>query len=334
MKKKLLIFPFNRESEPLVHCGKFLADYEMEALVSFSGSGLVGRTVQTEERTYNITDNFSESLLHCDAVLISDVWHETSFSETVLPKIEEAIMGGKEVICSNAFFSLCAESLKHYKNVGRLTVLSEPGPNIDAVMTSKITSPVLYVVGVAQNTGKFETELLLKNEFEKAGYKVSLIASRPEAGMFGSAAFPGYMLDGSIPESDRIHSFSSMVKQVEIRERPDLIIVGIPGAIFPYSYKYAEDYGILGMMINYAVPPDAAVLCALCPVEEDSSMYFVGTDRLFKHHFGVDVAYHFVSRYTFDFSSVETQKKYEYLIIDNRFDTYEHILECLQELNS
>ena len=51
MKKKLLIFPFNRESEPLVHCGKFLADYEMEALVSFSGSGLVAGTTVSPTRS-------------------------------------------------------------------------------------------------------------------------------------------------------------------------------------------------------------------------------------------------------------------------------------------
>ena len=319
MKKKLLIFPFNRESEPLFFCNKHLRDYEVGALVSFSGSGLVGRIYRTGEVAYKVTDEFSKSIEICDALFVSAVWHETDFLLTILPKIEEAVKLGKEVICTQSLFISQKENLVHYSHAGCLKILPEASLNAEAVMTSQITTPVLYVVGVAQNTGKFETEILLKSKFEEEGYKVALLASRPEASLFGSSAFPSYMLDGSIHESDRIYSFSSMVKQIEIHERPDLIIVGIPGTVVPYSYRYAEDYGILGMLINYAVPPDAAVLCTLCPVEDDTRTYFTGTDELFKQRFGVDISYHFVSGYTFDFASVETQKKYEYLSLTDKY---------------
>lgn len=317
--KKLLIFPFNRETEPIVHSQSHLKTHTITGLVAFPGSGLVGHYYYADRQKIGVSCDFSEALQDCDAVLISDIWYEIDFQTLVLPKIMQAIGKGKMVFCSQAVFNKNRKKLSELLEASALAVLPEPTQSTGEPLTARIDIPVVYIAGMGQNTGKFLTEILLQNELREAGYKTSLIASRPEASLFGATAFPSYMFDGSISDAERIYSFSRLVKQIELQEHPELILIGLPGAAFPYSYKYTEDFGTVSLLVKYAAPPDAAILCGLCPVEEDSHLYFSGMDSLFEGRFGVKPIYHFISRYTFDFAAAENRKKYEYLRLPDKF---------------
>jgi peptide maturation system protein (TIGR04066 family) len=123
----------------------------------------------------------------------------------------------------------------------------------------KLNSPTTLILGQGPNSGKFETQMGLRKELLQRGFKISQIGTRPYCELFGFHSFPAFMLNKELDETEKIISFNHFIKNIEEEEKPDLIIVGIPGGIMPVVDKIHNNYGILHVEVASALEPDALI---------------------------------------------------------------------------
>jgi peptide maturation system protein (TIGR04066 family) len=81
--------------------------------------------------------------------------------------------------------------------------------------------------------------------------------------------------------------FNHHVKQLEKEEKPDVIIIGIPGGILPFDRKFHNRFGILPFLISQAVEPDAAVFSSV--YEDWKEKYFTELALTIQYRFGFQV---------------------------------------------
>lgn len=107
----------------------------------------------------------------------------------------------------------------------------------------KFETPVIFVTGLNERTNKKFIQLELQRYFSKE-YTVSLILSSGKAELFGDHSYPQFMFSKDISEAAKIILFNRYVKKIEQDEKPDIIVIGIPGSVFPYNFEVNNYFGI------------------------------------------------------------------------------------------
>lgn len=127
----------------------------------------------------------------------------------------------------------------------------------------RIETPIVLVCGLLESTGKLKFLLNLKKIVEKEGYKISAIGTRDYCEMLDMYSFPKFMTN-KIREVDKIVAFNNYVRHIEYIDKPDLILIGIPGGVNTYSQEIFSDFGMMACEVLRAVKPDCSVLCTPC----------------------------------------------------------------------
>lgn len=70
---------------------------------------------------------------------------------------------------------------------------------------------------------------------------------------------PRYIYDDQGSNKEKIVKFNHYIKQIEIIENPDLIVVGIPGNLVEISKKVIGDFGSSAYIISKSVRPDYVI---------------------------------------------------------------------------
>lgn len=102
-------------------------------------------------------------------------------------------------------------------------------------------------------------QLALRKRLLDNDYKVSVIGSKPYSSLFGFHSFPFFMNE-NMDNTQKIILFRKYVKYVEMIEQPDLIIIGIPGAIMAINKKHHFDFGVTAYMVSQAVTGDYVIM--------------------------------------------------------------------------
>jgi peptide maturation system protein (TIGR04066 family) len=162
-----------------------------------------------------------------------------------------------------------------------------------------ITAPIISVSGPGENTDKFLTQLLLKEYLEKKNYKVSLISSRVNSCLLkGVYSFPHFMSYDDMSAERKIILYNRMVKKIEKETNPDIIIVGIPGSIFP-SYKInARNFELGPYTVFKAIKPFYSVMCLYG--NHVSYDYLDELRQTMKYKYGTDVDFYYRSSTAMD----------------------------------
>ena len=84
--------------------------------------------------------------------------------------------------------------------------------------------------------------MFLKTYLNNLDYKVCVVSSRTNAELFGIHSFPEFMLQHNLDESSKIINFNHYIKELEVSEKPEIIIIGVPGGIMPVSEKHSDNY--------------------------------------------------------------------------------------------
>lgn len=121
--------------------------------------------------------------------------------------------------------------------------------------------------------------------------------------------FPQFMFD-SISEKEKILGFNQWIKQIEKEEHPDVIIIGVPGGIMPYSERFPEYFGITMYEVMQAVKPD--ILIMSCLYEEYLDKYFLNMAESIKYKFGVEVDCFNLSTFKVDINESEQNNALQY----------------------
>ena len=120
--------------------------------------------------------------------------------------------------------------------------------------------PIISVMGVGYNVSKFDVQLYLREMFLKKGYKVAQIGTKKISNIMGFYSIPDFMYNNRFSGEETILRFNEFVKKVEDKEKPDIIIIGVPEPILPLNKKHLFSFGIRAYEIYQAVDVDYCIL--------------------------------------------------------------------------
>ena len=230
MKENIILFPCDREFISFIDYLDF-EKYEISGLCVLEHSSV------TADIKLNIPviDVKNVDFKSFDTVVLCDeTYHAHSF-------IKDCIRYGKKIVDAR---------LEDNIEFEKLDEISEE---------QKLCSPVVFVMGITPYTEKFHIQLLLRKRFLDEGYKVSQIGSKPYSSLFGFHSFPLFMSE-TIDNTQKILQFRKYVKYIELKEKPDVIVIGIPGGIMSVNRKHHFDFGLTAYMISHAVEPDYVIM--------------------------------------------------------------------------
>ncbi|MCX7921764.1 MAG: TIGR04066 family peptide maturation system protein [Clostridia bacterium] len=329
-KENLMIYPFDSQSSPLLRYCNLLDQYSITAVVSPNGWGMSGKDVGIADGGSNIgitiDRDFDGKLGLCDTVLFTEASALLDFKIFIYPKIQKAIAAGKNIICLMDIENATVEQLREVcDNKGvyfkKFSPTEDLNPynekNVKDTQLLKINVPVIFVLGMAERTQKFEIQLSLRENLINAGYRVSQVGTRHYCEMFGFHSFPKFMYSCSITESDKIIMFNHFIKHIELTEKPDVVIVGIPGGVIPFNNKFTNNFGILAYEISNAVTPDASILSVL--YDDYKEEHFERLSTSIRYKLGLDVDCFNLSNIKFDWNASNIENKMIHLTVSTNF---------------
>ncbi|NOW07172.1 TIGR04066 family peptide maturation system protein [Clostridium beijerinckii] len=325
-KYKAIIYPFDVEAIPLIRHNNLIDNYDIVQAISPSGWGLEGKDASfadNGEPTGIIVDSdFDKALESCDAVFFINSSTKIDLDKFIYPKIIKAAQNSKNIICTiklenrvvDEISKICTDkntSWKYFEN----TCNNIKTPTIEKIY--KINTPIIFVTGIGERTHKFEIQLNLKENLKKTEYRVSQIGTRHYCELMGFHSFPKFMYSKAISESEKVILFNHYIKNIEIKENPDIIIVGVPGGTMPFSYEFPNKFGILAYEISQAVLPDAVVLSTL--YNDYTSEYFELISKSYRYKFGYDIDCYNISNLIVDLTASNREEELKYLMLDYQF---------------
>jgi len=257
MNKKLALFPMTREQAAMVRYSSLLQGYDIchcfvpSFLRHFEGVDVSrrdgGEEVGSAINLYNKTDLAKSETLFID---YDDKLEELSIYKDVICNAKES---GMEVVLSDL--------LAHRINEESLTwpidapMAEKPGEDV----LYKIRVPVITVFSQGIRTDQFAIELTLRSYFTNIGYKVSQIGSIDASRFFGFNSIPSFMYEPR-DAYEKILRFNYYVRSLVNQEKPELLIIGVPGATMGYSDQLLQGLGLLPFMVSTAVRADLSIL--------------------------------------------------------------------------
>lgn len=297
-KKKLLVYPFSAEFSSLLRHKDLMVEYELVNLISPSGWGLSGHDAGNADGGGYIgvcvQADFEEGIKSSDTVLFAESSFNLNFDKYIYPKILKSIELNKNIIltlCIDKNIEIeirkkCEEKELdfQYCRYDNESISEDYGGSNNIL---NIDTPVIFVIGMMENINKFEIQLSVGENMTRAGYKISHIGSRAYSNLLGLYSFPQFMFNSNLYESKKIVKFNRFVKEIEAKDKPDAIIIGIPGGIMPINNQFTNNFGILAYEISMAVKPDAAILSL--PFSDYTYKQYDEICRFVNGRFGFDI---------------------------------------------
>lgn len=325
-KPKAIIYPYDNESSFLFKYNQLNIKFHAVGAAAPKGWGFTGKDIGEISGGKSIGVQVNSEFEHCceyfDTIAIVDSYMELNFSIIYNAVIEE-VKKGKNIICLKKLNEKDYQSLFNIcqSNGSSFECFKGNECTIDSAVFNEnlldLKTPVIFVTGAAHRTGKFNLQLALSNELREYGYKVSQIGTKRFSEIFDFHSFPNFIFSSKINEAMKILMFNRYIKTIELNEKPDVIIIGIPGGILPINKKFTEDFGIYAYLVSQAIKPDAAVLSLL--YEDYLPEYFKEMDNLCKYRFGYKIDCFNLSNIKFDYQLSDESGKKCYSVIDADF---------------
>lgn len=314
-RNRVMVYPYDKEFLSLLRHSNKINQFEITNIVSPFGWGFNGKDAGVidygEPLGIIVKDNFDLALNECDTVIFNKPLLELNYEKFIKSKISTAIEKNKNIIClarlednDRSQFEIQCRSkgltFEYYSNSYEYdNALKE------VTKVSEINSPIVFVMGLSEDTNKFGVQLALRKKFMENGYKVSQIGSRSYSGFLGFNPMPDFMFNNQVADYEKIMLFNRFVKNIEEEEKPDVIIVGIPGGIMPINSNFPNKFGITAFEISRAITPDATVLCTHYNMFYKE--YFENIMLLLKYRFSAELSCYYVNNTMLDFMNQDIQ---------------------------
>lgn len=317
----IAIYPYSESYAPIIRHQKLIHDMKIRSLISPRGWGLTGECVKTLDTEFIVTDNFIEGIQECTAVWFVDDANIPHPPALLKEKMHEALRQNKRI--------LFTRSIKSDKDDIKNLIPDEKEIRIEtmhclserkSIACYNIDTPVIFVLGLSENTDKFEVQATLREQFIQKGYKVSSVSSRKDSTILGMHELPEFMFDINVSEAEKIQLYNQFVKQVELKDTPDIIIIGIPGGAFPYNKKIHNYFGISLYEISNAVTCDFAVFCLPYLNYSLDMTNFTKISNEVNGKFGFPIDYFHIAARTYDhFFAQPLDQDFSWVSLDESF---------------
>lgn len=326
--KTATIYPYSKDDVQLIRYAHLLTEIMPVKAVSPPGWGLCGSDATKidggKAQGIQITDDLEKALKKTDVLIVTSFANYFGKTGNLGDTCKLAIQMKKPVILLYPPETKEDENyIKQVKQQNLLYWMAEKNDNYIIEISkyhycSELDSPVVFITGEGPLTGKFETQLGIRHEFLKRGYKVSQIGSRPFCELFGFHSLPGFLFHGGLDEIQKIISLNYYVKGIEKNENPDVFIVGIPGGIMPIVQQIHNNYGILHVEIGAALEPDIIVHNLYS--SEHTTSYLEKTAHLIEGRLGTRTDCFILSNTIIDYSTINETGEFRTVTFPKMYD--------------
>ena len=243
------------------------------------------------EPEHNIDENYIVQIIDRMAQMNKTIWIFKSLSDEIITKIdticeknkvevqffskdiENVVFDGEEILYDISTPIITVAGMGEKTNKMELQmdlVISLQKDKYKVVWVSSRNEALLYNgqkfptfmydEGVSEKTNKMELQMDLVISLQKDKYKVVWVSSRNEALLYNGQKFPTFMYDEGVSEKKKILMYNHYLKWIEQSEKPDVILIGIPGGIMPDSKKQVGYFGITSFEVLNAINPDYFIM--------------------------------------------------------------------------
>lgn len=327
-KDKLAIYPFNLEFSPVLRHRGLLRHFFINRLISPRGWGYCDKDAGIcdggGEIGITLDGDFDAAIDECDSVMFIDSNFRIDFEKNVFIKILKAVNSHKNIDLAakldaevrNRIVELCRHNgvgfTDYCQKEDDIFTINKDG--IYPETLHKIHTPVIFIMGISERTNKFEIQLSLREHLTNMGYKVSQVGTRPYCRLLSFHYFPDFMMGPFISETQKIVLFNRYIKSIEENEKPDVIIVGIPGGIMSFNDELTNRFGILAYEVSQAVTPDFAILSILNGNYERD--FFNNIFNNVKYRFGFEVDCYNLANVQIDPAGTLLNKALKFMTLD------------------
>ncbi len=311
-QEPILVFPYDIQFTPILRHPVLLKNYSIRGLVSFEGWGFTGKDAAAADGGWPlhmpVYSSFDEVPESYDSIFFVEPAQHVDIENMLVPRMLEAVQMGKNIINTlplsesqeTMLKEQCAKHGVYFKDLRGTGNRMRFTPVRSEALLS-IETPVVFVLGTTQRTNKLETQFSLLEQWSSMGYKVSLIGSRGYGDFLDVHAFPDFMLEGGLTETEKIIMFNRCLREIEASEKPDVIIIGIPGGVAVLNQQITNHFGICAYEVAQAVRPDAVVLNTF--YEQYTAEYFERVSLLVKYRLGFDIDCYIISNSQLDWNA-------------------------------
>ena len=346
-KLKIAIYPYSQEIDPVLNYIYFLTpQYEIVSLISPKGWGYANNAISLGKSESRKNIQVLSSLDDMDNSINCIFIPEFNASE----KFESDMIDNISIVLPRITKIICAQYLKkdNLEKLQKLCVSTngkcelEIKNNIKTEYDYKleiqdeenylenIPVPIIAVAGMWENVDKFYTSLALRDILLKNGYKVSQIGSRNYCEMLGFHSFPDFMITSQIDESKKVILFNRYIKQIYDVENPDVIIIGVPGAVQSLNAFHTNKFGILHYLVFKAIIVDFLIMCTF--YETNGKEFFKLISESCAYKFGCPADCFHMSNHLFSSISLNESNIIEYLVL-SRKKVSETLLDYYKDLS-
>ncbi len=260
--KKVMIYPFGKESEFIgKHCG-MLEDLYPVCLAGLKGWDDGQRIYEADGRSIPVVYDFMEGLntYNPEVIWFADFSKQIDFEAEYLPFIKTAVQRDMKIMMS---CQLEKQAERYLPDIAKYYYRERNKRKEETVcgeFLKPINTPVVYLCGIYGNLCKYELQLMLRKELQKRGISFVQIGTKDSSKEFGFLDIPWFMTDESISDKNKTLMFNRYIKEVEEKERPDMIVAGIPGEMCTVTDTYVAGFGYLAKDYFYGVHPDVVVM--------------------------------------------------------------------------
>lgn len=254
--RKLLVYPINAETTPIVRYRNLLQGYSEVLPVAEVVRKHKNIDVAYYDGGYDtnieVSLSYEDVLPDCDDVFFSGAMNNIELGRR---QLELAMSLGKQVIACESFINhleIAPDNIKILKHgTYHDDSITETSYNFN------ISVPVILVLSQGNRCNKFEIQLGLRDEFMKLGYTVSQVGTKEYSELFGLHALP---VLGECSLWKKILLYNSYFRNIVIKEKPDVLIVGVPGGIMPLDEIHHEFYAESAIALSRSLNPDVSII--------------------------------------------------------------------------
>ncbi|WDV45618.1 TIGR04066 family peptide maturation system protein [Clostridiaceae bacterium M8S5] len=259
MKKNMMIYPFGPQTTPIVRYIDMLETVVVQPVASKSWSfcevdieNFDGGSSQIKSISYDFEDSFDK----CDLIYVPYENNILTLKDykTLIDRIVES---EKHAIISHDLEKKLNYNLSNFENID-IYDFDDTEIEFKFEQIVPISIPVILVMGDGINCNKFEIQLTLRKFFQDKGYSVCQFGTKEYSRLFGFKSLPRFIF-GSKSLKDKIIRLNYTIYREVMREKADIVIVGVPGGVLPISKEHPGDFGEFAYMITNAVKPDITI---------------------------------------------------------------------------
>lgn len=258
-------------------------------------------------------------------IIVDNIWCQRVVDD-VITTIEQALRQGIDVYICSKHIKLAKETSEKYvdqifwmnKNIS-----DEKEISVEAYY-KYIKSPVLFIANMFTESDSYEIAVNITENLKRKGLKILTLVNSYEGKLLDYICIKD-IFDSCKSIEENISLINAYVSECETEEKFDLIIVEIPGGLYPYNTYLRNDVGTYFYMINKAIPADYIILCSMFDLYEKK--FFENIKQDIENQFSSRLFAVHLSRKILDVDLAVESHKFGYLYVDEKRVIKERNLE-------